>query len=145
MNYEERYIKHSKENSREPKILTQLIFNSADKELADNVVKMDLYDLTIDKLKEELEAKDNEIKKWQKEALQQYPTPEAYQTVCDLLETNKKEIAKLNNEKSLFREILNSVGMIGDIDGIEHIWDGCTKWVPLSVLLTNNKKENNEN
>lgn len=63
-----------------------------------------------DKTKE-LEAKDKEIKKWQKEALQQYPTPEAYQAVCNAnnnkakliteqnikLEANKREIAELRN------------------------------------------------
>lgn len=51
---------------------------------------------------EGLEAKDKEIKKWQKEALQQYPTPEAYQAVCDVLEANKKELTD-------FRELLLAV------------------------------------
>lgn len=49
-----------------------------------------------------------------------------------------KTIAELNNENSLFRDLLKSNGLIGDRDGIDNLWIEC-EWVPLRELLANNK------
>lgn len=57
--------------------------------------------------------------KWQKEALRQYPTPEAYQAVCDASNKHRKRIRYLESIIRNYQlDVRNSKGLTG-IDLVE--------------------------
>lgn len=90
-----------------------------------------------DKATQLLTFADEEVEKWKKEALQQYPTPEAYQAVCDVLEANKKENQDL---KLALSEACDDIDTLYSMtEWVEHDYlEGRSKIY--RELLTNNQR-----